>query len=180
MFVWLGYFLAAVGVFALAMALFVWKQGDADFFFDVSKRSSLVLEKETENSVVLTFLLPFKNIGSQQGTLMDVFARPWLPCEQFSAAELSTKVAKASDPRVDGYWEATLFPDKVDNDVAVVQLRFDAGKGDIRQAMAQMVDLHLNIMYQVVARGDWYLAKTMLTVPLEEFAAAMKKDPGQK
>mgnify|MGYP003609918362 CR=1 FL=1 len=181
MLVFLGYVIAALGVLAIALALFVWKQGDAEFFFDVSQRSSLVLEKETQESVVLSFRLPFKNRGSQQGTLMDVFARPWLPFEQFSAAELTTKVTIASNPRDDGYWEAALFPmEKIDNDVAIVKLRFDATNGDIRQAMKQMVDLHLNIMYQIVGRGDWYLAKTMLTLPAEEFAAAMQQDSGQK
>ena len=47
MLVFLGYVIAALGVLAIALALFVWKQGDAEFFFDVSQRSSLVLEKET-------------------------------------------------------------------------------------------------------------------------------------
>ena len=181
MWVLLGYVLAVLGILALSLALFVWKQGDAEFFFDVPNRSSLILEKEAEDSVVFSFQLPFKNKGSQQGTLMDVFARPWLPSEQFSAAELSTQLTIVSNPRYDGYWEAALFPmDKTDNDVAIVRLRFDTPNGDIRQAMKQMVDLQLNIIYQIVARSDWYLEKTMLTVPAEEFAAALQQDMGQK
>ena len=74
-----------------------------------------------------------------------------------------------------------MFPmDKMDNDVAIVRLRFDSKNSDIRQAMKQMVDLQLNIIYQIVARSDWYLEKTMLTVPAEEFAAALQQDMGQK
>lgn len=181
MLVVLGYIVAAVGVAVLALAVFVWRQGDADFVFDVQGRSALVLEKETGDTVVLSFRLPFVNRGVQQGTLVDVFARPWLPCEQYSAAELTAKVTAASSPRKDGYWEAALFPmDKVDRDVAIVSLQFYAPGGDIRQAMAQMVDLPLNIVYQIVARGEWYLSKTMLILPLEEFAAAMQQDPVKK
>ena len=103
MLVFLGYFLAFLGFVMLAVALFIWKQGDADFHFDVEKRSKLVLDSATADSMTFSFRLPFRNRGSQQGTMMDVFARPWLPCEQYSAAELTTKVTAASRPRDDGY-----------------------------------------------------------------------------
>ena len=181
MLVYVGYFLAFLGLVFLALALYIWKQGDAEFIFDTSRRSQLVLEQETADKMVFSFNVPFRNRGSQQGTLMDVFVRPWIPKEQFSAAELTTKVTVASCPRSDGYWEATLFPnEKLENDVAVITLRFDAVDGDIRQAMAQIVDLPLNIVYQVVARAEWYLSKTMLELPMEEFHAAMQNSRGQK
>jgi hypothetical protein len=177
-----GYFLAFLGLLFLALALFIWKQGDADFIFDTDRRSQLVVEQETANKMVFSFNVPFRNRGSQQGTLMDVFVRPWMPKEQFSAAELTTQVTVASNPRNDGYWEATLFPnEKLENDVAVIKLCFRTNDGeDIHQAMAQIVDLPLNIIYQVVARAEWYLSKTMLELPMEEFHAAMQNSRGQK
>ena len=181
MLVYAGYFLAFLGLVFLALALYIWRQGDADFIFDTAKRSRLVLENETKNEMVFSFSVPFRNRGSQQGTLMDVFVRPWMPREQFSAAELTTKVTVASCPRSDGYWEATLFPnEKLENDVAVIKLRFYSEDGNIRQAMAHIVDLPLNIVYQVVARAEWYLTKTMLELPMEEFHAAMQSARGQE
>lgn len=181
MLVYVGYFLAFLGLVFLALALYIWKQGDADFIFDTSRRSQLVLEQETADKMVFSFNVPFRNRGSQQGTLMDVFVRPWIPKEQFSAAELTTKVTVASCPRSDGYWEATLFPnEKLENDVAVIKLRFYSEDGNIRQAMAHIVDLPLNIVYQVVARAEWYLTKTMLELPMEEFHAAMQSARGQE
>ena len=181
MLVCLGYIIAFIGALAVMLALFVWRQGDADFVFDVANRSALTLESETPESVVLTFSIPFINRGSQQGTLVDVFARPWLPCEQFSAAELSTKVTIASNPRNDGYWEAALFPmDKVDRDVAIISLRFYTPECNIRQAVMQVPDIPLNIVYQIVSRGDWYLSKTLLTIPIEEITSAMHQGKGEK
>ena len=181
MLVYVGYFLAFLGLVFLALALYIWKQGDADFIFDTDRRSPLVLEQETADQMVFSFNVPFRNRGSQQGTLMDVFVRPWIPKEQFSAAELTTKVTVASCPRSDGYWEATLFPnEKLENDVAVIKLRFYSEDGNIRQAMAHIVDLPLNIVYQVVARAEWYLTKTMLELPMEEFHAAMQSARGQE
>ena len=181
MLVYAGYFLAFLGLVFLALALYIWRQGDADFIFDTAKRSRLVLENETKNEMVFSFSVPFRNRGSQQGTLMDVFVRPWMPREQFSAAELTTKVTVASCPRSDGYWEATLFPnEKLENDVAVIKLRFYSEDGNIRQAMVHIVDLPLNIVYQVVARAEWYLTKTMLELPMEEFHAAMQSARGQE
>ena len=181
MLVYAGYFLAFLGLVFLALALYIWRQGDADFVFDTTSRSQLVLERETADEMVFAFNVPFRNRGSQQGTLMDVFVRPWIPKEQFSAAELTTKVTVASCPRSDGYWEATLFPnEKLEHDIAVIKLRFHSEGGDIRHAMAQIVDLPLNIIYQVVARAEWYLSKTMLELPMEEFHAAMQNDRGLK
>ena len=88
-------------------------RGGGILFLKSSHRSALVpWSRKHQESVVLTFQHTFrKNRGSQQGTLVDVFARPWLPCEQFSAAELddeSDHCFKAA--RNDGYWEAALFP----------------------------------------------------------------------
>ena len=181
MLVYAGYFLAFLGLVFLALALYIWRQGDADFVFDTGSRTQLLLEKETADEMVFSFSVPFRNRGSQQGTLMDVFVRPWMPMEQFSAAELTTQVTVASTPRNDGYWEATLFPnEKLENDVAVIQLKFRTNGGDIRQAMDQIVDLPLNIIYQVVARAEWYLSKTMLELPMEEFHTAMQKSRGQE
>ena len=181
MLVYFGYFLAFLGLVFLALALFIWKQGDAEFIFETDKRSRLLLEQETADQMVFSFSVPFRNRGSQQGTLMDVFVRPWMPQEQFSAAELTTQVTVASCPRNDGYWEATLFPnEKLESDVAVIKLKFRTSGGDIRQAMDKMVDLPLNIIYQVVARAEWYLSKTMLELPVEEFHAAMQNSRGQK
>ncbi len=175
MMMFLGYFLAFLGLVMLAVALFIWKQGDADFYFDVPNRSKLVLESETNDKMTFSFRLPFRNRGSQQGTMMDLFARPWLPCEQFSAAELTTQVTSALSPRNDGYWESALFPmEKIDRDVAIVRLRFDAKGRDIRQAMEHMVDLPLNVVYQVIGRSDWYMAKVLLELPIEEFQLAIQ------
>ena len=177
----LGYFLACIGLVLLAVALFIWKQGDADFNFDVPNRTKLTLESETADQMVFSFRLPFRNRGSQQGTLMDVFARPWLPCEQFSAAELTTHVTAASSPRNDGYWESALFPmDEIDRDVAIISLCFDAHGQDIRRAMDQMVDLPLNLVYQVIGRSDWYMSKVLLELPIEEFQNAIQGAEGQR
>ena len=76
MLVVLGYVIAAVGAVVFVLALFVWRQGEADFIFDVPSRSSLEVAEETPDSIVMTFRLPFINQGSQQGTLVDVFAGP--------------------------------------------------------------------------------------------------------
>lgn len=181
MMVYFGYFLALLGLMALVLAVFIWRQGDADFLFEVDKRSQLILEQETPTQMVFSFNVPFRNRGSQQGTLMDVLARPWLPEEQFSAAEISTRVVMASNPRTDGYWEATLFPnEKVQHDVAIIKLQFNDPGGNIRQAMDKIVDVPLNIIYQVVARAEWYLAKAMVELPLEEFHIAMQNDRERK
>ena len=46
--------------------------------------------------------------------------------------------------------------------------------------MDQMVDLPLNIVYQVIGRSDWYMAKVLLELPIEEFQRAIQDAEGQR
>ena len=78
MLVYVGYFLAFLGLVFLALALYIWRQGDAEFVFDTGSRTQLLLEKETADEMVFSFSVPFRNRGSQQGTLMDVFVLEWI------------------------------------------------------------------------------------------------------
>ena len=167
----LGFLLLIAGLAVLGLAMVFRVKGDADFLFQVNDRSPLELEESDRQSAVILLRVPFRNIGAQQGTLMDVIVRPLLACEQFSAAELTNaKVTLASKPRTDGYWEAALFPDdKLDSDVLIVRLKFTALQGDIRLAMAGMVDLPVGLYYQVVARDIWYTSKTSFVIREEEF-----------
>ena len=70
--------------------------------------------------------------------------------------------------------------DKIDRDVAIVSLCFDAQGADIRRAMDQMVDLPLKVVYQVIGRSDWYMAKVLLELPIEEFQKAIQDAEGQR
>ncbi len=77
----------------------------------------------------------------------------------------------------DGYWEALIVPRKT-GQTAIVTVKFTATAGDIRSALAGMVDMPVDIVYQVVARGRWYLTKNRLLVTAAEVAREMERAGG--
>lgn len=163
--------IAALAV-AVALWLFVARQGDAAFEFLVDQRTDLNLEELTGDKAVFSTVVPFVNKGTQDGTIMDCFPRPLLPQEQYDAAAVSARLELETRRRDDGYFEALIVP-KTTGNAVIVTVTFTAKRGDIRQALAAMVDMPVEIYFQVVARGKWYVSKQRVMMTAAEIAAAL-------
>jgi len=166
------FLLVTAALAAVVVWLFIARQGDAEFEFLVDQRSDFKLEKMTRETAVFTCRVPFVNKGTQDGTIMDCYPRHLLPEEQFDAVELVSLLELETRPRQDGYFEAVIIP-KTTGNAIVITLKFTAKQGDVRQAMAEMVGMSVDIVYQVVARSKWYITKERMTVTAEEFAVAL-------
>ncbi len=169
--------LLAAAVAAVALWLFIARQGDAEFEFLVDQRTDFKLEEMSGDRAVFSCVLPFVNKGTQDGTIMDCFPRHLLPQEQFDAVEVSSRLELETRRRSDGYFEALIVP-KTDGNAVIVTVIFAARNGNIRQALADVVDMPVEIYFQVVARGKWYVAKQRLVMLAEEVAAALKAPAG--
>lgn len=170
----LAFLLIIAGVVLLAVWLFIARQGDAEFAFLVDQRTEFKVDELSQSRAVLSCKVPFLNKGTQDGTLMDVFTRHQVPFEYFDACQVQSRLTIESNPRNDGYWEAMIIF-KTTGDTIVVTLTFTAkdGETDIRQVFDQMVDVPVDIFYQVVARSDWYVTKTRLVASAEELKQAV-------
>lgn len=166
------FFLIAAAVVAVAVWLFVARQGDAEFEFLVDQRTDFKLEEMGGNRAVFSSVVPFVNKGTQDGTVMDCFPRPLLPQEQYDAADVSARLELETRRRDDGYFEALIVPRTTGNAV-IVTVTFTAKQGNIRQALAAMVDMPIEIYFQVVGRGKWYVDKQRLVMTADEVAAAL-------
>ncbi len=167
--------LLVVAAVALAVAvwLFIARQGDAEFEFLVDQRTDFKLEELSGNRAVFSSNVPFVNKGTQDGTIMDCFTRHLLPQEQFDAVEVSSRLELETRRRSDGYFEALIVP-KTDGNAVIVTVAFTAKQGDIRQALVGMVDMPVEIYFQVVARGKWYVDKQRVVMMADEVGAALK------
>ena len=163
-------------VFIAVAIVFVWlyiaRQGDAEFEFLVDRRTDFKLDEITRESAIFSSSIPFVNKGSQDGTIVDCYPRHLLPYEQFDAVELVSLLELESRRRKDGYFESVIIP-KSTGSAVIVTLIFTAKEGEIKKAMADMVDMSVDIIYQVVARSKWYITKQRMVVAADELIRAL-------
>lgn len=161
-----------VALIAVCVWLYFLRQGDAEFVFLTDSRTEFQLKEITETKAVFVSQIPFVNRGTQDGTLVDVFPRHLLPYEYYDAVHSESRITIASQPRKDDYWEAVIL-NSGKGDTAILEVTFTAKEGDIRTALSEMVDMPVDIIYQVVARCNYYLDKARLVMKSEEVAAAL-------
>lgn len=164
--------LVAAAAVAVAVWLYIARQGDAEFEFLVDQRSDFVLEELSADRAVFACVVPFVNKGTQDGTIMDCYPRHLLPQEQFDAVEVVSRLELESSRRTDGYFEAIIVP-KTTGSTVIVAVALTAKQGGIRQALAGMVDMPIDIVFQAVARSKWYISKQRLVMPAEEISRAL-------
>jgi hypothetical protein len=169
------FFILVIGLLASLVWLFITFQGDALFEFITAQRTPFVLDKLTQDTAVFSCKVPFMNKGSQAGTIMDAYTRHLLPMEQFKEAEVLSRLTLEKLYREDGYWEAVIIP-KGTGGTVIVTVTFKAKSGDIRQDLSQMVDMPIDLVYQVVARSPWYIDKARIVMTSEEISQALNLD----
>lgn len=159
--------LLLAGLFAVAIWLFVTRQGDAEFEFLVDQRTDFAVVEMTAGTATFSCKVPFVNKGTQDGTIMDAYTRHLLPQEQYDAVEVNSRLELESAPRTDGYFEALIVP-KTTGQTVVITVKLTAKNGDIQQAIADMVDMPVDIVYQIVARSNWYIHKARIIMKVAE------------
>ncbi|HWR42692.1 hypothetical protein [Sporomusa sp.] len=158
---------AAVGIW-----LYIANQGDAHFQFIVDQRTDFTLTEVTKDTATFSATVPFINNGTQDGTLMDVFPRHFLPYEQFDAVDTDSRLTLDCANRSDGYWEAYIVPKNTGGSI-ILTVKFTAKAGDIMAALKDMVDMPIDIVFQVVARSPWYIHKNRLVMTASEIQKAL-------
>lgn len=164
-----------IGLVLLVMVgiwLFIVHQGDADIQFLVAQRTEFKLAALSDGMATFTCKVPFINRGTQDGTIMDAYTRHLLPYEQYDGVKVCSRLELEASPRMDGYWEALIVPVGTGQGV-VVTAELTAAHGDIRQALSDMVDMPIDLVYQVVARSDWFITKTRIVLTTDEIAKAV-------
>jgi hypothetical protein len=164
-------------IVAVAVWLFIAKQGDAEFEFLVGQRTEFMLVEKTEKTATFSCKVPFINKGLQDGTIMDAYPRHLLPYEQFDGVEVSSRMELATAPRTDNYFEAVIIP-KGTGGTVIITVTFTAKAGTIIDALQNLyelsVDMPIDIVYQIVARTPWYIHKARMIMTCDEVMKAMQ------
>lgn len=167
--------IAAVLVLAvLVIYMFIKNQGDAEILLEVDKRTASVKVSENGKRVDFEVEIPYRNVGKQEGTILDTYMRIYLPQEQYDDVLLRGKVNLKDVKRDDDYFEAVLVPAKTGR---TLLLRFEAyaknGK-TIAEAMAGIPDVDVALYADCRGRGPLFTVKKFLTLSADEMRALVK------
>lgn len=145
--------------------------GDALVQFKTAEHTPYKLDDITENSMSFSTIIKVANQGKQCATIMDCFVRSQLPYEQYDGIQVDAKAELVGAPREDQYFEAVLIQKQESIDIMIkVKLTARHGK-TLTEALLQMVDLPLDIIYQHAARYPWKYSKETLVITNTEILA---------
>ncbi len=147
-------------------------KGDCRLKVLKAKMSPLKVEKMEMDSVTLSYTLPIVNVGKQIGTIMDAFVRTYLPYEQYDKAAVAATLTAADDPRDDNYWQAFIMEIRKPK-VFLIKIKLDGKSGNILRDLEDFPDMAMDVIYQVVARSDYYYDKTRIILTSEDLQTAL-------
>ena len=150
-------------------------KGDCVLKVMKSKRTPFHVESMDMKSVTLSCTLPIKNVDKQLGTIMDAFVRVYLPFEQYDEAVVTAHLTDFDTPRPDDYWQAFILePGKTKKFLLTLAIK---GKGDsLLHDLETFPEMGMDVIYQVVARSDYYYAKSRIVLSKEELRNALYED----
>ena len=157
--------------FILILRLFVSSEKNSKIVVRTECATPFVLEKMTETEAEFSSEVIFENVGGQFATIMDCFARPQLPFEQYDGVLPRGKVEVLGRSREDDYFEATLIG-RHDKLTVLVKVTLTARKGmDIKSALSRMVDLPIDVVYTELGRRPWRLGKFRVVLTAEKISS---------
>ena len=149
--------------------------GDAKLKIDVAKKSELALlpsdglHDKFVRSYALT--IPYKNIGSQELTILDAWARVYLPDEQYDELTINHHLRESTKPRKDDYFEAMLVPagkggEFLLNLQAIVR-NYSGKEGELAAAIANCPEFDVALYAECRGRGSVHIVKEIFTLKLK-------------
>lgn len=161
-----------IAILYVAFRFYCVQQGNERITMLVKRRSPFVVEDISFDKVVLVCDIPFVNKGKQNGTIMDLYPRHLLPQEQFDNVHIESWTTDANHERHDRYWEATIIEPRQGGMVRL-RLIITGIHGNIKKDLIGFPDMNIDIVYQVVGRSDWHIAKNRLVLTSEELQDAL-------
>jgi hypothetical protein len=177
LYVLINIIIGIIGVLAalyLLFRLFAWRQGDARFFIDCRHREPFTLTEISTDRAVFETVVPFSNRGKQGGTIMDFYPRHLLPSEQYDKCIVHSRLTNTTANRDDGYWESVIILPRQGGKLRVT-VELISKNGNIREDLHSFPDMPIDLVYQVVARSEWYIHKARITLKSSEILRALQE-----
>ena len=160
--------IVALGILGfLVMVIYAYLKPTDNTRVVTEEMTPLKLETISEKEAVFTTEIPLRNTGVEDAAITDVFARPYLPQEQFPNAVCWAHVETPHRRRNDNYFEALIL--KANSEIPlIVTLHYEARNGkNIKEVLTNMVDMDASVYYNGMARKAIYIKKDFFTIHRE-------------
>lgn len=144
--------------------------GDAKLQLQKEQASGIkFLENNTSHKDLMRefeIVVPYKNVGTQELTILDAWTRVYLPDEQYDKLHISAKVNENNKRRNDDYFEAMLVPAGKSGEFV---LRFSAivrnfATDKIEECLKNCPEFDVAIYLECRGRKEVYIDKEIITV----------------
>lgn len=159
------------------LSYLIWRWiGDAVIDFRLDNHAPFILAKKTSDKAVFTAEFEVANTGKQCATIMDCFVRQQLPYEQFDGVRVKGKAELVGAPRPDDYFEAVLIQ-KGETIKLKVFIELSCAKSQgLLEAVKDIVDIPVDVIYQHTGRHIATLSKKRLILPASKIAALLQTE----
>ncbi len=148
--------------------------GDAKLKLDVANHSepmAVPVDAAHKNFVKnYEVTIPYKNIGSQELTILDAWARIYLPDEQYAGLTINHHLHDAAKPRQDDYFEAMLVPAHKNGQLVLklqaIARNYTGAEDELAEAVAGCPEFDVAIYAECRGRGKVFIEKDIFTLKL--------------
>lgn len=162
--------IGVIAAIAVIIYLFILQEGDAKVEVRTDSRTPFEIKTLTDDQMTVRTKVEFANTGSQCATIMDCYVRHLLPYEQFDGIKVASRAELDGAPREDDYFEAVLIQ-KRDQIYVWVEITLTPRHDQtIKEALANMVDMSIDLVYQYSTRCPWRLDKRRIILSASELA----------
>jgi hypothetical protein len=109
------------------------RRGDCCLHLDATRIKDRRIYEHNEE-IEISFSLPIMNTGSQQGLLIDCFARLQPEGDKYKDIDIHAKIVLSANPRRDDYWEAIIIKAGMEDWVTIIVTVKTDGHGDVINA----------------------------------------------
>ena len=104
---------------------------------------------------------------------MDCYSRHLMPYEYFDGVEVNSRIQRKDALREDDYFESFIIYQR-SKAILIVEVELIARKDEsIKDTLVNMVDMPIDIVYQMVTRKDWHIEKSRIELKASEVAQAV-------
>ena len=170
--------LAVIVVLIVLVALFTLHlihthaQDDEKLKFYKDKRTKASLLSRTDDKIVFSFDVPYRNTGTHEAIFLEAFVRVYLPDEQYNGALVRGRVNHPAAPRTDDYFEARLVPGGEEGHLTVtLEVTPRNGSADATAALLGLPDFEVALYVERRGRMALFHNKENILLPREELQA---------
>ncbi|NMA28517.1 MAG: hypothetical protein GX934_12230 [Burkholderiales bacterium] len=159
--------LALPALALVGFELIVHRLPDARVRLAQEKLEDLRIDYPDEQHARLRFTVPFRNLGNQQGLIIDAEARLQPSGLRYSDLQPVVRLSDPARPRQDGYWEACIVPAGAEMPVEV-EIWLTAPRG-ARQAVAELGEFRVDLFYKFYCRTPMQYRREEIVLHTEDF-----------